>query len=180
MNNNKRPDDIYKQVEALYNFILAILKTIGSWIKVLLQTVGKGIKVLVEYSEHELEAANQRAQAAQYQARIQQINNFAVANYYDAATMVAEAIAANPNLGLLAPGIPTQIMMDAGVGVDANGNIYYCFLTARKDTTFQQSNTRNLQAELNAVCYRNCFFCRMLIKEVRLEGINCRLFVKCV
>lgn len=103
--------------------------------------------------------ADKKARQEEHDRKLAEIFRNAVNNYFDVSSAVAGTVRKNAaNLGLHAPGMTEQIMIDNGVDVTENGMPLFGVIVHRR-----RDNTRSnrelglaIQDALDGYCYQNC------------------------
>lgn len=103
---------------------------------------------------------------------LQQVLAMAIAYYYDVAALVAEAIQRNGDLGLLSPGSPFQLMLADGVSIETGGTPLYRVIACRSKAGnyITMAYFREVQAAIDAACYRECYPRLQLLYITPLSG----------
>ena len=105
--------------------------------------------------------------------QLENIFRQAVSDYFGVAAITADAISKNPNLGLLTPGTPNQLMVNNGVAVTADGvPVFRAVAIKHRGDIFRSPMEfgQALQGALDAVCYANCLNRLRLVRVNQLPG----------
>jgi len=106
---------------------------------------------------------------------LQQILAMAAAGYYDVLTVLAEMLhREGAALGLMAPGLPEQLGLYNGSGVDVtrDGVPLYRAVVRRRGDVFRSPMAfgQAVQAALDEICYANCMTRLRLLRVDTLPG----------
>lgn len=116
-------------------------------------TIGKSISKAYQ-------DADARYREQEHQKRLQEIFNQACSDYFTVTGITAVTIRKNSQLNLLPPGSPMQLMRNNGVKVMKNGIPVFCLVATCAEICVPYTSaawSKSFQAELDKVCYSNCW-----------------------